>query len=328
MAFGLHKPTIFDTDAISNALQSTNAGVAFVFGGEDGVVATDYTTVEQYIFATPATKGAMPISLAYGLAAASAASNATVAFIFCGQKDNVSGDFNHQYIFASPGTRGATPVATATGKSKTCAASNATDAFLFGGHQGAGADLDTVENYIFAVPSSKGASPTSLTQPRTRASACGNSTMAFMFGGEFMTAGAMPIGATADCDIYLFTKPGTRGSGAAALNSARRLTSAASNATNAFVFGGGATASATYYTTVENYLYATPGTKGTVPASLSSADRADSAASSATNAFTFGTASICENYQFNVPGTKGAAPANLSNNRSNHCAASSRYYIS
>jgi hypothetical protein len=324
MSYNLTRIKDVTSEVAANTFANWGGGVAFVIGGIIHPEWTEIDTCEQYVFATPGTKGVAPINLSAALGGyLCTGSNATDALVFSVWMDH--------YIFAQPGSKGAMPAAPYENVYGSSAASNSTNMFMFGGIRGSGVNAGVnstyVDNYIFATPASKGITPAVLSMARFISAAASNSSVAFVFGGD-TTASGNGSSLTNTVEQYVFTTPTSKGTAPINLASNKYIMGASGNATNAFVFGGAPTT-----TSVENYQFNVPATKGTTPAVLSAARAHMSAAGNATNAFTFGgldattDVTTCENYQYNVPGTKGTAPAALAVAKYSSAAASSRYFI-
>jgi hypothetical protein len=283
---------------------------AFLFGGYlggwEGTAA-----VENYIFATPGTKGTAPANLDPAKFGQTAAGNHERAFVMGGWLNGSSSngytDTGEHYLFATPGTKGSSPANLDRNNSFSSMAGNATVAFHFGGYTNSiGAHVE-VEQYIFATPGTKGTAPVELDVAKYGTAAASNAYNAFVFGGWTYNT----------VENYQFAIPGTKGTTPANLDSNRHSPGAASNLDQAFVFGGSYEESS-YYGTCEHYVFATPGTKGTTPANLTLNGYGTCAAASRTVALTLGGrdgssnfVDSVEQYIFATPGTKGTAGAVL-----------------
>jgi hypothetical protein len=136
----------------------------------------------------------------------------------------------------------------------------------------------------FAIPSGGGATPS------VGFSGTG---FALVFGGG---TGASPTVNSNGVEKYSFVDGTKTSSGIALMNLAMSQGAAASNTTNAFVFGGGdinlynGWSGGSFASAVENYVFATLGTKGGSPPALAYGTQGRLAAASdkSANAFTFG----------------------------------------
>jgi hypothetical protein len=298
---------------------------AFMLGGFDNV-APYLAATENYLFATPGTKGTTPANLSAALYENTASGYSTNIWTFGGYNAGGVQSIVENYIVATPGTKGTAPSALSPGKQGPVAMGTNTVSLVVGGYTTVA--VTSGEQYIYATPGSKGTTPANLVTARYAASGASNATTGFIFGGS-PTGGYAAAVNTAES--YVFGTPGTLGATPAALASTSILSGAAANTTSALVFLG-QDSSNTYLSTVEQYLFATPGTKGTAPPALATALKGVGAAASNTLAFALGGATqgaasyvtFGETYQFASLGTKGTTPAALSSGKGYVAGASNR----
>lgn len=312
----------------SSAANQTNA---FLFGGYNATGGVRLTTVENYIFATPSSKGTAAAALAAINTGSTAASNRSTRFLLVPDQNYqgtdvafVLGGYTttatstcEQYIFAT-GLKGTNPADLSSARYAIGTAANTTNMFTFAGYNDiSGTGSTTCENYIFATPGTKGTAPAATaTAGLYTTTAASNLTVAFVFGG-WSTTTAHAVSAA---EQYIFATPGSKGTAPSSLSSAREGLIASGNASVAFVFGGWEESSGLPVTTIEQYIFATPGSKGSNPIALATARYGPASAGNATLAFVFGgtpTSSVtgnvatCEQYIYATPGSRGSAPTNL-----------------
>jgi hypothetical protein len=233
-----------------------------------------------------------------------------MGFLFGGIITGNSSAVVDTYQFANLSTRGAAAANLSAGRYNFRAAGNNTNAFTFGGWTNT--TVSTVENYLFATPTTKGTTPSALSGIRHGTAASSNNTNAFTYGGRTSSDSNA-------VENYVFATPTSKGTSPSTLSTARAHLRATGNNTVAFVFGGSTGEGSAFVSTVEQYQYASPGTKGTTPSVLAQAKDGMGVGANATIALVMGGRTTSggtniatgEQYIFATPTTKGAAPANL-----------------
>jgi hypothetical protein len=270
-------------EARSQGAAASNTTNAFVFGGGDYNLYNGYsggsfaTAVENYVFSTLGTKGSSPLALSQANGRIAAASDKSAnAFVFGGYAGGGYLDTVEWYLFNNLASKGTTSAVLQRGYQVPAACGNSVFAFMFPGFNNQGATLFACEQFPFAT-GVRTVLASTLSTAQFGMSSAGNETQAYVFGGS--SPSFTPI---ATVDVFNFATPGTRGTAAAiALAADRYYSSAASNSTSAFIFGGSSTSNDTTagVDTCESYQFASMATRGATPAALSSGRIATAAAS-------------------------------------------------
>jgi hypothetical protein len=215
---GVTPANLHEGNTRQESASASSSTRAYVYGGVgSGMDGTSYfRKVEEYPFATPATKVTPSIFLSTDNSTASAASNADRAYVFGGVGWPYTKIENH--LFAT-GVVTANAVSLVVGRLRSAAASNnSTLAAVFGGEGDSGL-LDTVEVYGFAQPGTRGTSPAVLHQAKRQLAAAGKSDFALVIGG---IGGTM----TVNIEKYLFAAGVTKGTAPGVLSANRYALSA------------------------------------------------------------------------------------------------------
>jgi hypothetical protein len=309
--------TAYAQAVASAVLGNGKATNALLLGGQSGGAAV--TTAENYLFASLGTKGAAPADLGSARQGVAMTANRSIAFAFGGYTG--SANVNVVETYSIPGSPARTTLAAvlhATTAADSTAASSPDSAYAFNGTDG------TVEKWSFSTPGTKGVFASALAVTARPPCASSNSSKAFVFG-DSVTAGS----------AYSFATD-TASSGPQALSSANLGNAAAAgNTVLALVFGGrvgaGPPPSVIHaISAVDTFAMAT-GVRTSGAAAMAYQRLGLAAASTDTNAFTFGgftglgVDDSVENYVLAAAGsTKGAAPIALSSARWSLSAASNR----
>jgi hypothetical protein len=265
---------------------ASNTTNAFVFGGGDVNLYNGYSGgtwsagIDNYVFASLGTKGASPPALANGIQGrlAAASDKSANAFTFGGYVGayNAGGFFDtvDWYLFNNLASKGVTPAVMAHGYQAPTACGNSVMCLLFPGYAGQTATLFSTEKYLFST-AVKTVLASHLSVAQFTMSSAGNEANAFVFGGGNPSIVAVDV-----VDVFSFASPGTIGTmPTISMASHRYYSSAASNSTSAFIFGGSPDASTNAIDTCESYQFASMATRGATPAALSSPRMATCAAS-------------------------------------------------
>jgi hypothetical protein len=194
-------------------------------------------------------------------------------------------------------------------------------ALVFGGIR-TGAIMDTLDEYSFASGLRRvTAGPHLMRTAREYCSSASSRTRAMVFGGDVTNTSAF----TGLVDYYDFATLSSVAGAAALETDSGYMAAAGDNSTMALVFGG---YGPDILSRVEQYFFASPGTKGTVPATpgpaypheTSVGRQGPCAASNSSAAFVFGgyhafSYKNGDRYNFSSLGSLGAAPAALSTGR-------------
>jgi hypothetical protein len=203
---------------------------------------------------------------------------------------------------------------------------NKADILLFPGNiYGVTQGTATTVKSINLTSDTLATSPSSLSLNRSMGSSVANDTLVIVSGGQ--NALSYQI------EMFAFAGGGTKGANPAASNWRRRRVASAGNLSVAFIFGGdgslaGTTTPSPDLDVVEQWTFASLGTRGVDPIPLSSVRAGLSAASNSQKAFVFGgggshtSVSIVEEYIFATPGTKGTPPPVLTPTRTGHASPS------
>jgi hypothetical protein len=301
--------------ASGKKVQQIYTNFAILFGGTAGTInyPSVTATTTRYLFTTDAATLDRPPALSSARVGVHAVSTALKALVFGGAAWISNGYIGtyETYNF-STGTKGATANMLSVRGLGAGSSDGSALSMLFGGST-AFAQVNTVEQYDFATVTGV-ANAATISAARAYDSAASNSSNSFVFNTDSASI----------VENWMFAAGGTKGVNASSMKSpARFSTAAASNGVDkAFVFGG-YVGPYVNSNVVEQYLFATPGTKGAsalVTSSTTAARAGMSAAGNSTKAFLFGgyigsnnaCQTIVETWSFAGAGSMGVLAAALS----------------